>query len=671
MSQELLQSRLHDFLLSGRIANVGKVIHAGRTTVGPDVSVTELQHLLHSETNKLLVDHHGYSAADIVARSLACREELEALQVHEDHDRISDLSGKVEELEKEREHFQRALNMAGAGFWDWDLDTGHWDASPQFHAILEQEPGSIKTYESYLSLVHEEDREELSLTVNNALAERSAYQVSYRVVLGNGKVRHFREDGRLLSDENDPADRLFAVVCDDTERQIALAERQGALQQVMSLAYNDPVTMLPNRKFLMSELQQKLMEAERENHMAGAMVINLDGFRDFNEARGQMFGDLLLKEVGIRLKNICGEVGSVACLGGDEFVVITGDAVHVDDLAVLATETLHSLVEPVVIDGHTVHMTASIGIAVFPTDATTPINLLQMSQMAVTRAREDGGNAYAYFNEEMAASVHEQAMIRGALVPALENSEFTLNYQPKVSIETGDVIGFEALIRWTSPSLGFISPAAFIPIAEETPFIQQLGHWIVETVCGHHKQWSSEGYTVPPIAINVAGPQLRAGFAGSVEKILSDYGLDSENIHMELTETSLIKNLKSTVPLVHDLRNIGIDLSIDDFGTGYSSLSYLQMFPVDALKIDQSFVQRLAEEQGSKSIVEATIALAHSLGLRVIAEGVETLEQLTMLRDLDCDEIQGYYFSRPIPADDVPDLLSSNPNLWSVKSMAG
>jgi len=648
--------QLRDFLLNGSESGLYRLAALGRELGYRGTSIEELQKIHRMESENLLAGGHHGEAADILARALSLSEALNSIRHRDQLKQNSGLVERIEVLDRSEENLQRALRLAGAAYWDWDLQSGYWDGSTLLKEKLGLDSGALQTYEGYLSHVHPDDRVLLEEAVNGAVDARTEYRVSYRVVLPDGSIRHLQEQGRLVSKGGAESDHVSAVVYDDSERQ-------NALREVVDLAYNEAVTGLPNRKFLLGDLQQQMIQAEQENHMAALMVIDLDNFRSVNDSRGQEFGDSLLKEVGSRLKDSCGEVGTVGCLGGDEFVVVTGEAVHVDDLSVLAADTLKELAAPFCIDGRDVHLTASIGIAMFPSDASTPINLCQTAQMAVTRAKGEGGNAYAFFDELMAAAVLEGARIRSALVPALQNSEFSMHYQPKVSIGTGQIMGLEALIRWTSPKLGAVSPAAFIPVAEEMPLIQKLGEWIIDAACRHHRQWSDAGCPVPPIAVNVAGPQLRTGFVEMVERTLAEHGLASRHLHMELTETSLIQNLNSTVPITHDLRNLGIDLSIDDFGTGYSSLSYLQSFPVNELKIDRSFVDGLGDNEGSKAIVTATIALAHSLGLSVIAEGVETREQLAVLRDLECDAIQGYLVSRPVPAEEVPALLDSHKGL--------
>lgn len=569
------------------------------------------------------------------------------------------LRDEIGALGRSSANLKRALRAAKMGYWEWDASGDDWRGSQQLSDFLMLSSEFEGSYEDYLRYVHPEDQKSVREAVEDAVAHRASYLVDYRVIRADGQELCFQERGVATWDE-DSGIRVTAVVQDETDRR-------SAEQKATHDAEHDRVTELPNRARLMSELRQKILLAEQRSRIAATMVINLDGFRDLNDLHGQESGDALLRAVGQRLRDICGEVGPVACLGGDEFAVVTGEAVHVDDLEVLAKETLSILAKPYEISGAPIHVTASAGTAIYPADASTPINLLQMAQMAVHRAKLEGGDRHEFYNEDMAASVMEHANIRTALVPALKNDEFDLHFQPKISVATGEIVGLEALLRWNSPKFGAVPPGKFIPVAEGSPVMHPLGIWIIEQACTWHRTWLDAACNVPQVAVNVAGAQLRPGFLEIVEKAVVQSGLEPGQLHLELTETALIRNLKVVAPLLNDLREYGVGLSIDDFGTGYSSLSYLQTFPVDTLKIDQSFVRDIELESGSAAIVRATIALAHSLDLMVVAEGVETLEQLQFLQDLRCDQVQGFYFSRPVPAAQVPQLIAAQPYEWAGK----
>jgi EAL domain-containing protein (putative c-di-GMP-specific phosphodiesterase class I) len=353
----------------------------------------------------------------------------------------------------------------------------------------------------------------------------------------------------------------------------------------------------------------------------------------------------------------------VAYMGSEEFAVLTPHDFTADQAARLAQDILSVLALPFANTGRDIHLTASMGIANYPTDANTPSVLQQRAKISVYRAKADGGNRYEFFNEEMADAVMEHSAIRRAMRPALNNDEFALHYQPKIDLVSGKLAGLEALIRWDSSELGSVSPGKFIPLAEQTPFIQSLGDWILESACSQYRAWQELGFVPPPIAVNIAGPQLRPELLEMIERTLIKTRMDTRALHLELTENSLVQNIDTAVDLLNGLKKLGLSLSIDDFGTGYSSLSYLQRFPVDVLKVDQSFVRDIEESEGSVAIVRATIAMAHSMNLGIVAEGVETRRHLEILQDMGCDQIQGYLVSRPRPAEEITGFFDPDWNL--------
>ncbi len=431
-------------------------------------------------------------------------------------------------------------------------------------------------------------------------------------------------------------------------------------QQMAHLAEHDVLTGLPNRMLLNDRVNQAIVSAKRNSKQLAILFLDLDGFKHINDSLGHSMGDRLLKSVAARLVD-CGRASdTVSRQGGDEFVVLLSDVQQPEAAAIAAHRMLRAVAEAHNIDSHELHVTTSIGISVYPDDGLDAETLIRNADTAMYQSKENGRQSYQYFKPAMKARAVERQFIEEGLRRALERNEFTLHYQPKLNFKTGKVVGAEALIRWTHPVRGPIPPAQFIPVAESCGLIVPIGNWVLRKACEQACKWAYMG--LPPItmAVNASALEFRdEQFLTKLFAVLDETGMDPQLLELEITESVLMKHAESAAAILHVLRDKGVQVAIDDFGTGYSSLSYLQKFPVDALKIDQSFVGEIAAASDGASIVTAVISMARSLKLRVIAEGVETLEQLAFLQGQQCDEAQGYYFSRPVPADSFATLLAN------------
>jgi diguanylate cyclase (GGDEF)-like protein/PAS domain S-box-containing protein len=441
-------------------------------------------------------------------------------------------------------------------------------------------------------------------------------------------------------------------------RDVSVA-RAMALQMTHS-AEHDFLTGLPNRMLLNDRISQAIALAPRHMKHVAVLFLDLDGFKHINDSLGHPTGDRLLQSIAGRLVGCVRASDTVSRQGGDEFVVLLSEVAQSEDAAVTARRMLQAVAQPHSIDQHDLHVTTSIGVSVYPDDGLDAETLIKNADTAMYQAKENGRQGFQFFKPVMNARAVERQSIEESLRRASERQEFALHYQPKVNLMTGAITGAEALIRWRHPKRGLVSPADFIPVAEQCGLIRPIGAWVLREACEQARDWLDAGLPATSIAVNVSAMEFRAeNFLDGLFEILNETGLAPKSLELELTESVLMKHAASTASILQALRESGIRVAIDDFGTGYSSLSYLRKFPVDAVKIDQSFVRQISNAGDDTTIVKAVIGMARGLKLRVIAEGVETLEELAFLRAYRCDEAQGYYFSQPVPAQQFAMLLKN------------
>ena len=430
--------------------------------------------------------------------------------------------------------------------------------------------------------------------------------------------------------------------------------------QITHSAEHDFLTGLPNRMLLNDRVNQAIALAPRHHKRVAVLFLDLDGFKHINDSLGHPTGDKLLQSIAKRLVECVRASDTVSRQGGDEFVVLLSEVERSEDTAITARRMLQSVAEAHSIDHHDLHVTTSIGVSVFPDDGLDAETLIKNADTAMYQAKENGRQSYKFFKPAMNVRAVERQAIEESLRRALERQEFEVHYQPKVSLKTGEITGAEALLRWTHPARGPISPAQFIPIAEDCGLIRPIGNWILREACRQARAWLDTGLPLASMAVNISAIQFRnENFLQEVFATLEETGLDPKFLELELTESVLMKHAESTEVILKTLRARGVQLAVDDFGTGYSSLSYLRRFAIDALKIDQSFVRQITTTPSETTIVTAVISMGRSLNLRVVAEGVENLEELAFLQAHQCDQAQGYYFSRPVVAPQFADLLET------------
>lgn len=447
------------------------------------------------------------------------------------------------------------------------------------------------------------------------------------------------------------------------EREISEAEvrheRKRAEETIRYQALHDPLTDLPNRALFVDRLASAIASARRSEETVAVVIVDLDRFQVINHNLGHETGDRVLQAVAARLSDaLCGDE-TVARIGADQFLVLSPGLTKAEDAA-LAVRKVRAALQPALsVDGHDLHLTAGIGISLFPLDGRDAETLMNNADTALHRVKEQGGNGYQFFEEAMNVALAERFELEAELRRALEKGHLVLHYQPKVDLKTWEITGAEALLRWQHPEKGLVSPATFIPLAEETGLIVPLGAWALHAACAQLEAWRAAGSPAMRVSVNLSGYQLReADFPATVRRVLERVGLDPGHLELEITESTLMDDVDATTALFRELHEMGIKFSIDDFGTGYSSLRYLQRFPIDSVKIDQSFVRNMTSNPNDAAIVQATILMSHSLKMRTIAEGIETQEQATFLRAYQCDEGQGYFHSRPLPAEEMGRLLA-------------
>jgi diguanylate cyclase (GGDEF)-like protein/PAS domain S-box-containing protein len=453
--------------------------------------------------------------------------------------------------------------------------------------------------------------------------------------------------------------KYYSTVVEDISR------RKQVEGELLHLANHDVLTGLPNRSLLLDRLSQAIAFANRLGDEVAVLLIDLDRFKNVNDSLGHDVGDRIITEISLRLLSRVREGDTVARWGGDEFVVVLGDVTHEDAVANFAQKLLETLSQPLTIGEHELYPAGSIGISLYPKDGDDPNALLKNADTAMYRAKEAGRNNFQFYAHEMNARALDRLKLDGGLRRALLRDEFILHYQPQMDIRSGEIVGVEALLRWRPPGQPVIYPGDFIPVAEETGLIVQIGEWVLRSACAQLKSWENAGLCGGMrMAVNLSARQFKQhNIVDMVSRVLRETGCDPSRLELEITESVIMDDPEAAVATLKQLGDMGVSLAIDDFGTGYSSLSYLKRFPLDALKIDRSFVRDITTDSDDAAIAKAVIALAHSMKLIVIAEGVETQEQLQFLREQQCDQMQGYFLSRAVSAEHLQDMLAQRKGL--------
>jgi diguanylate cyclase (GGDEF)-like protein/PAS domain S-box-containing protein len=475
------------------------------------------------------------------------------------------------------------------------------------------------------------------------------------VLVGRDGNEVFIEDSAAPIHNREGETTGSVIVFRDVSHARALAE------QVVHASQHDSLTGLPNRLLLNDRLTQAISLADRHKSRLAVLFMDIDGFKHINDSLGHLTGDKLLQSISKRLRGCIRTPDTVSRQGGDEFIVLLQDVQNPIDIASTVKRVLTAIAETHTVDIHKLHVTASMGVSQYPGDGKDAETLIKNADTAMYQAKGSGRQCFRYFKSAMNAQAVERHSIEEDLRRALQRKEFALHYQPKIDLKSGAIVGAEALIRWNHPTSGLLCPARFIPVAEDSGLIVPIGAWVLFEACKQAKAWLDAGLQAISMAVNVSSVQIgEETFLAELLAIVEESNLDPRSLELEVTESVLMKHAKLAASVLQTLRDRGIQIAIDDFGTGYSSLSYLKEFPLDALKIDQSFIRQLDKDPNGSTLVTAIVAMGRSLNLRVVAEGVETAESLEFLKAQNCDEAQGYYFSRPVPAEAFAKLLSAD-----------
>jgi diguanylate cyclase (GGDEF)-like protein/PAS domain S-box-containing protein len=575
------------------------------------------------------------------------------------------------QLEQTEMRLSKAKQMARLGYWEWKIETEKSFWSDEFFAILGLDKGNFRPdRENYTDFIHPEDKAYVVGQLQVAIQTKIPAMIEYRVITAAGQVRFILQHMHPNVDHKGRLNSIIGIAQDITERK-------DQENKIRHLAYYDEVTQLPNRVFFLKFLAKTLELAKRHNRIFAIMFLDLDGFKGINDTYGHQVGDELLLEIAKRLSNglRCSDMASrfyerfdhkidVARLGGDEFTILLNELARPEDAGIVAERIRQWITEPVALGDRLIHVDVSIGIAVFAQDGNDANTLMKNADIAMYHAKKMGKGQFQFFHEAMSVRAKKRLEMETHMHHAIANNELRLHYQPIMDTASGRMVGAEALLRWVSPQLGLLPPNDFISLAEENGLINQFGEWAIREVCRQYKDWLGQGLGELVIAVNMSTLQFnQPGFIPMIAEIIQEYDVNPAFLTFELTESTIMADTENMLTKLKSLKNLGVKLALDDFGTGYSSLRYLNRFPLDALKIDRSFVQELPDNTDAAAIVNTILALAKALNLNTIAEGVENQQQLAFLKGTTCSALQGYHFSPPMPVADFKEfwLRQNNP----------
>jgi diguanylate cyclase (GGDEF)-like protein/PAS domain S-box-containing protein len=555
----------------------------------------------------------------------------------------------IKSLRYGEERFRGLVELSSDWYWEQDADFRFVSSDGRDSRFFADSAGKALWEVENIIGISEEQWSDHRAVLHAGLP---FHDFEFKYADSDGALHYISISGRPVFDEHGALAGYRGVGRDITERR-------RAEERIETLAFYDALTSLPNRSMFQQRMQHALALARRHQTRLAILFIDLDRFKNINDAMGHEAGDRLLAEVAARLRRCLRDCDTVSRLGGDEFVVLVETLAEPSDAGKIARKILSEIAEPIVLSGHEYQVTASIGISVFPGDGQDQETLMKHADIAMYVAKEQGKNNFQYYSEKANTHSFERLSLEAGLRRALQNNELIVHYQAKVNIQTGDVTGMEALLRWQHPELGLISPATFIPIAEETGLIVPIGKWVLRVACLQIVEWQRLGQPYFPVAVNLSPRQFfDDSFAADVAAIVHETGVDPTLIEFEVTESVMMYQVDRAAAVLTQLKQMGMQVAIDDFGTGYSSFSHLKRFPIDTIKIDRSFIKDLPQDVEDGALAGAMIAMAKALNLKVVAEGVEDKDQLAFLRKHACDEVQGFYFSRPVAPDKVVAMLN-------------
>jgi diguanylate cyclase (GGDEF)-like protein/PAS domain S-box-containing protein len=563
---------------------------------------------------------------------------------------IGSQMGLIKSLRAGEERFRGLVEMSSDWYWEQDENFRFRSSEGPKDMFFKECIGKTLWEVPNIVDVSAEQWERYRAKVRGALPFRD---FEFKYMDANGSLHCLAVTGRPLFDEQGTLSGYRGVGRDVTERR-------RAEERIQYLAFYDALTGLPNRLLFNQRVSHALAGAKRHNRQVAVLFIDLDRFKYINDVMGHESGDKLLAEIADRLRSCLRESDTVARLGGDEFVVLLEEVGGPQDAATVARKVLSRIAEPILINGYEHLATASIGISVYPDDSPDQETLMKHADVAMYLAKEHGKNNYQYYSEQTNRNSFERLALEVDLRKALQNQELVVHYQAKIDLRSGDVTGVEALLRWQHRQLGLIPPAKFIPLAEETGLIVPIGKWVIRTACLQIREWEQQGRGPLSVAVNLSPRQFfDESLVADLARTIEETGVDPALLELEITESMVMQQTERAVILLTQLKDMGVRLAMDDFGTGYSSFSLLKRFPIDTIKIDRSFIKDIPQDAEDGALTSAMIAMAKALNLRIVAEGVEEKAQVTFLRSHECDEVQGFYFSRPVASTDVLNLINT------------
>jgi diguanylate cyclase (GGDEF)-like protein/PAS domain S-box-containing protein len=616
-----------------------------------DASTMNLRSGREMTKERTFIGHDGQpiemmlSIAPVMQHDVAAGAILIGRDIRERKENERKLEGALDALRDSESRYRLLFEQNAAGVCVTKLDGEILECNETFATMLRYERSELVG--SRIALLYERPLERTELE----------QQLQRTNTLNSVETELRRKSGGslfVLQNLTLAGDRVHMTVAD-------ISDRKRAEEQIEFHAYHDVLTRLPNRKLFTDRLTQNLTHARRSGKPLAVMFVDLDHFKTINDTLGHTAGDELLLEMARRLRGCVREEDTVARIGGDEFTIILSELRYSEDAVTVAEKIIAAVQKPLTVGGMPIEVSASIGIALYPVDGSDPESLLRNADSAMYRAKESGRNTYQLCTDEMKGRALQRLSLESRLRKAVNEAQLRLHYQPEFSLTDGSVIGVEALVRWQDPERGLVYPGSFIPLAEESRLILPIGDWVLRTACTQMRAWRDEKLPIPRIAVNLSARQFQQhDLVDNVRRILEDTGVPAAALEMEITETTAMANGEATIETLRALRDLGVSILIDDFGTGYSSLNYLKRFPISGVKIDSAFVRDMNRSEGDAAIVSAVIAIARSLRLRVIAEGVENEEQLNLLRKRRCDAAQGYYFARPMTAEALSEAVNES-----------
>jgi diguanylate cyclase (GGDEF)-like protein/PAS domain S-box-containing protein len=575
---------------------------------------------------------------------------------------ITERKQAEEQLRLSEERYALSARAVNDGLWDWDMRSNRVYFSTRWKAMLGYEEHEIgSSMDEWLNRVHPKDADHLKSRLGNYLQTADThFEMEYRMMHKDGSYRWTLTRGLAVRDDDG---KLFRMAGSQTD----VTDRKKSEEQLKYDAFHDALTDLPNRTLFLDRLDRSIMRCKQHGDLYAILFLDLDRFKVINDGLGHIVGDQLLIMMAQRLKQCVRPSDTVARFGGDEFTILLDEIKDVSDATAIAYRIQEEMKTPFYVMGHEIKTSASVGIAMGTDEYENSEDLLRDADTAMYRAKAMGKGRHEMFDSAMRTRAVMLLEMESDLWRAMERNEFELFYQPIVRVDTGQITGCEALIYWQHPHRGLVSPGEFIPVAEETGLIEPMGEWVLRTACVQAKKWQEMGHDYFRVAVNCSSRQFQPHLPDIIRKVLTETGLSPQSLTIEVTETLAMKDVEASIAILRQIQKLGVRISIDDFGTGYSSLGYINRLPIHTLKIDRSFVNEITSNSENTVISEMIISMAHSLNLKVVAEGVENEKQLEFLRSQNCDEMQGYFFSRPLSQERLTQMLATESILSSVR----